>query len=305
MIGLAVDVGELAQAVSAALGRRWRLTPLGVKCTYPVFRGEADGAEPVFVKVGTREEWTRTRDLLRAVGDCGFFSRFVAERPIDYADCAVFVMEWKPSRVVFPEDMNPRQVESFVAGCVKMGKALERGAQGAARPTGTAVTGDSPEGLYADMLQYVSRHAVVGRLLKGLVSIPESERTYGDRPLSVCHGDFHAKNFGFDGDSFSSVFDFDKLTEGLACGDLANALVERFSCFHLSRDARRRLADVTRRIVERAPWPREEFAIAGNVIRLQFAARRIRKHPKSAWVAFDVWRRDRRIRRFLDCLERV
>ena len=300
MIDFSADAGELAEVVSAALGRRCRLMPLGVKCTYPVFRGEAEDGESVFVKVGTKEEWVRTRNLLRIVGDCGLFSRFVTEQPVDYGDFAVFVMEWKPSRIVFPEDMNPRQVESFVAGCVKLSAALQ-GARTVLGPAATA-TG-SPEELYGDIFQYVAGHSVAGRLLTGLVAIPKSKRTFGNRPLSVCHGDFHAKNFGFDGDSFASVFDFDKLTEGLACGDLANALVERFSCLHLSRAARRRLGEVTRRIVAQAPWPREEFAVACNVIRLQFAARRIRKHPNAPWVAFDVWRRDRKIREFLSCLE--
>ena len=293
MVGFDVDLGELSARVSAAVGRACRLTPLQVKCTYPVFRGEADGASPVFVKVGTKEEWTRTRGLLRAIGDCGFFSRLVVEEPIDCRGHAVFVMEWKESRIVFPEDMNARQVESFVAGCVKLGAAL-----------GRTVAEDrlSPEELYGDILQYVSGHPVSGRLLRGLVAIPEAERTYGARPRAVCHGDFHAKNFGFAGDELAAVYDFDKLTEGLKCSDLVNALMERFSCLGLSRAARGRLGDVTRRIAAAVPWPREELVIAGNVVRLQFAARRIRKHPDSAWVALDVWRRDRALCEFLRCL---
>ena len=64
----------------------------------------------------------------------------------------------------------------------------------------------------------------MGNLLKQLVKIPEAERTYGKRPLAICHGDFHAKNFGFVGDELVAVYDFDKLTEGLACADLVNAL---------------------------------------------------------------------------------
>lgn len=300
MIDFAIDAGELEESVSAALGRPYRLTPLGEKCTYPVFRGEADGTAPVFVKVATMAEWTRTRDLLAAVGDSGFFSRFLTDQPIACAGQAVFVMDWKPTRIVFPEDMNPRQVESFVAGCVKLSESLQRREVRALVDGGAA--SDSPDGLYDELLRYASRHPFVGRLLRDLVSIPAIERTFGDRSKFVCHGDFHSKNFGFDGDSFASIFDFDKLTEGLACADLANALVERFSCFHLSRAARRRLSDVTRRIVARAPWPRDEFVIACNVIRLQFAARRIRKHPCSAWVALDVWRRDRKIRDFFECL---
>ena len=299
MLDLVTDLDELTAAIAAAVGRTYRLTPLGVKCTYPVFKGEAEGASPIFVKVGTQEEWTWTRDLLKAIGDCRFFSRLIAEYPIDYKGNAVFVMEWKESRIVFPEDMNPRQIESFVAGCVKLVEAL---AGAGRRDADGTVTGTSPEGLYGDILQYVARHSLVGRLLKGLVEIPENERTYGNSPRAVCHGDFHAKNFGFAGDEFAAVYDFDKLTEGLACSDLVNALMERFSCLGLSRAARRRLRAVAQRIVARVPWSRDELVIACNVVRLQFAARRIRKHPDSVWVALDVWRRDRALREFLDCL---
>ena len=306
MLDPVADLNELTAAIAAVVGRTYRLTPLKVKCTYPVFKGESDGTEPVFVKVGTKEEWTRTRDLLQAVGDCGFFSRFVTEEPIDYRGHAVFVMEWRETRVVFPEDMNPRQLESFVAGCVKLGPALGKTApapQGEGASGTMAGVGSTPERLYGDILHYVARHPVAGMLLKGLVAIPAAERVYGARPLAVCHGDFHAKNFGFVGDEFAAVCDFDKLAEGLGCGDLVNALMERFSCFHLSRAARRRLRDVTRRIVAAVPWPREELVIACNVVRLQFAARRIRKHPNSAWVALDVRRRDRALCGFLACLE--
>lgn len=297
-----IDLGELSATVAAVLGRRYRLTALAVKCTYPVFRGEADGVAPIFVKVGTWEEWSRTAKLLKAIGDCGLFSRFLTDLPIEYNGSAVFVMEWRETKIVFPEDMTERQIESFIAGCARMFAALQqaRGALGITPPTL-----ETPEGLYGDLLQYASRHSLAGRLLKGLVEIPEARRTYGTHPRVVCHGDFHAKNFGFVGGEFAAVYDFDKLTEGLGCSDLVNALCERFSCFHLSRAARRRLCDVTRRIVTRVPWPRDELVIACNIVRLQFAVRRIRKHLDSAWVALDVLRRDRAIRGFLACCDVV
>ena len=297
-----IDSGKLSATVAAVLGRRYRLTALAVKCTYPVFRGEADGVAPIFVKVGTWEEWSRTAKLLKAIGDCGLFSRFLTDLPIEYSGSAVFVMEWRESKIVFPEDMTERQIESFIAGCARMFAALQqaRGALGITPPTL-----ETPEELYGDLLQYASRHSLAGRLLKGLVEIPEARRTYGTHPRVVCHGDFHAKNFGFVGGEFAAVYDFDKLTEGLGCSDLVNALCERFSCFHLSRAARRRLCDVTRRIVTRVPWPRDELVIACNIVRLQFAVRRIRKHLDSAWVALDVLRRDRAIRGFLACCDVV
>lgn len=301
-VGKVIDLGDLSATVSDALGRRYRFTPLGVKCTYPVFRGEADGVAPIFVKIGPKEEWTRTVNLLREIGDCGFFSRFLTDAPIEYRGSAVFIMEWRDSRIVFPEDMSDRQAESFVAGCVKLGEVLElvRVSAGRGDRDGTENT---PEGLFENILRYVRRHPCAGRLLKGLLGIPAAERTFGSRPLAIIHGDFHSKNFGFSGDEFASVFDFDKLTQGLACMDLANALLERFSCFGLSAVTRRRLAERTRYIVSKSPWPREDFVIACNIVRFQFAARRIAKHPNSAWVALDILRRDRKIREFLACLD--
>lgn len=295
---LVADPGELAATITAALGRRYALTPLGVKCTYPVFRGEADGVAPVFVKVGPGEEWTRTVNLLREIGDCGFFSRFLTDAPIEYNGSAVFIMDWRDSRIVFPEDMSDRQAESFVAGCVKLSVALQKATDFI--PIATSLL--APERLYGDISRYVGRHRITGRLLKGLLDIPAAERTFGSRPLAIIHGDFHSKNFGFSGDEFASVFDFDKLTQGLASMDLANALVERFSCLGLSAATRRRLAERTRYILSKAPWPREDFVIACNIVRLQFAVRRILKHPDSAWVALDILRRDRKIREFLTCL---
>lgn len=304
-MGEVIDPDELSAAIAAAVGCAYRLTPLGVKCTYPVFRGEADGVAPIFVKVGPKEEWARTANLLRDIGDCGFFSRFLTDAPIEYNGSAVFVMEWRDSKTVFPEEMTERQIESFVAGCVKLGEVLGKAVPA---PRGEGASGTvagvdaTPEELYGKVVRYAGRHRIAGRLLKRLTEIPEAERTYGTHPRAVCHGDFHAKNFGFVGDEFAAVFDFDKLTEGLYCSDLVNALCERFSCFHLSRAARLRLKDVSRRIVARVPWPREELVIACNVLRFQFAARRILKHPDSAWVAFDILRRDRKIREFLRCL---
>lgn len=310
-MGEVIDPDELSARVTTVLGRRYRLKPLGVKCTYPVFRGESDGAAPIFVKVGPKEEWMRTVNLLREIGDCGFFSRFLTDARIEYKGSAVFVMEWRESRIVFPEDMSDRQAENFVAGCEKLSAALQKagGALGITHRSSDPLRGGlqpadsptdfTPERLYGVVADYSRRHRVVGRLLKGLLDIPAAERTFGSRSLLVIHGDFHSKNFGFSGDEFASVFDFDKLTQGLACMDLVNALVERFSCLGLSAATRRRLVERTRDILAKAPWPREELVIACNVVRLQFAVRRIAKHPDSAWVALDILRRDRKIREFL------
>ncbi len=293
-----IDLGELARVVVSVRGGRCRLTPLAVKCTYPVFRGDCSDGTSVFVKVGRRDEWRQTARLLSDIGGCPFFSSFVTDRPLDYRGSAVFVMSWLPGTVVCPEDFTPRQTAAFAAGCVTLSEALSR--THAFIPL--ASSAQDPVRLFGVLEGYCQRHPLAGRLLRALREIPDGERTYGSRPRAVIHGDFHAKNFGFDGETFARVVDFDKLTQGLACSDCANALVERFSCRHLSRTARRRLAAVARDVVAATPWSRADFVIAANVLRLSFAARRIEKHPNAPWVAVDILSRDRKIREFLDCL---
>ncbi len=301
-LNLDIDVGELSRLVAGAAGHSYRLASLHVRCTYPVFRGEAgDGAVPVFVKVGQMDEWLRTRRLLRDVDGCDLFAPLRVTEPLTYRGFAVFVFDWRASRVVFPEDMNGAQAESFVAGCARLSEALQR----ATAFTPLAASPVAPERLYGVLAKYAADHPLPARGLSRLLSIPPEARTFAGRRLCVMHGDFHAKNFAFDGDRFSSVFDFDQLTEGLAGGDLANALVERFSLLSLPSSSRGRLERVTRRIVSLWPGPREELAIMVNVLRLRYAARRIEKHPDSLWVAFDIVRRDRRIADLLRILKEV
>lgn len=296
---LEIDLSVLAGAIESAVGIRYTLTPLAVKCTYPVFRGEAEGKADVFVKIGTKEEWNKTAALLRDLGECAFFSSFLSDRPLEYAGYAVFVMTWREAKCVRPEDMNDRQLQSFASACVSISAALQRARDYVALERSP----NDPDRLYETVKTYVRRHPIAGKLLAALVELPAAERSYSGHELKVMHGDFHAKNFGFDGDEFAALYDFDKLTQGLGCSDFMNALVERFSSHSLSSAARARLKAATRKLVALVPWTREELVIGTNAVRLWFAARRLAKHPSSAWVAFDVCRRDRKIREILECIQ--
>ncbi len=300
---LEIDLDELARLVARAVGRTYRLRPLDVRCTYPVFRGEAADAAPVFVKVGSPDEWRRTQALLREIGACDLFARMLTAERIDYCGFAVFVSAWKGVRTVPAEDMNAAQVRSFVDGCVRLSVAL----QGVSSFTPLANSPLAPERLFGVLESYAARHPLAAKGLLPLLSIPAAERTFGQGGgrLCVVHGDFHAKNYGFDGDRFAGVFDFDKLTEGPACGDLASALAERFSLLSLPSASRARLEAVTREVLALSPWPRADLVAAVNVCRLRFAARRIEKHPDSLWVVFDILRRDRRLARLLKLVQEI
>ena len=300
-LNLDIDLEELSRLVAESVGTAYRLTPVGVKCTYPVFRGEAEGQAPVFVKVGTADEWARTVAILRELGDEPFFARLLTDKFISYKSCAVWVTPWIEGRTVSLDEMSDAQALSLVDGCVRLSKALQR----VTTFTRLADSPRDPECAWRVVRDYFARHPLAARPLRALVRLPASSRSYAGRRLAVVHGDFHSKNYAFTGDQFSAVFDFDKLTEDLPCGDFVQTLVYRFSELSLSRRTRQRLWSVTRRMLASAPWSGEELALMANVWRMRFAAHRIRKHPNSLWVGFDAARRDRRLRELVNLIQEV
>ena len=286
-----IDLGELSRLVADALGAAYRLAPLAVKCTYPVFRGEAEGLSPVFVKVGTADEWARTVAILRELGDEPFFARLLSDKFISYRNCAVWITPWIEGRTVALDEMSDAQARSLVDGCVGLSRALQR----VTAFTRLADSPRDPECAWRVVSDYAARHPLAARPLRALLRLPASSRSFDGRRLAVVHGDFHSKNYAFTGDKFSAVFDFDKLTEDLPCGDFVQTLAYRFSELSLKRRTRQRLQAVTRLMLASAPWPREDLSLMANVWRLRFAAHRIRRHPNSLWVGFDAARRDRRL----------
>ena len=203
--------------------------------------------------------------------------------------------EWREVSTLLPENMSERELDSLVEACNRLSDSLQ-----AVRDfTPLAGSPLDPARLYAVIRDYALRHRFAGRFLKRLLSIPETERTYPASRLKVIHGDFHAKNLGFADGRLAAVFDFDKLTQGRACSDFVNCFGERYSLLRMNRAGRRRLAVAAKYAFGKCPRPREELVAAANVVRLTFAARRLEKHPDSAWIVFDVLRRDRRIRGIL------
>ena len=293
------------KALSALIADRLRLVavdlePLDVRCAWPVFKATAIGREPMFVKVTERAAAERTLEFLAASEGCPFLPRPVLAEALAFEGHAVLCLEWKASERVNAEDMTEGQLGSFVAGCRILSDALAR-YRGPITPLTEA---DSPRGQYAALRDYAGRHPVMAWLLKPLLDIPEAEREYGSRELAIIHGDLQPKNYGFDGDRLAAVYDTDDLTEGLACEDAAYAFTERARRSELSAAKRRRLAELFLHCVELSPWPKDEWLIAVNHARLRIAARRLEKHPDSAFVAFDIARRDKPLRLLVEALRR-
>ena len=296
---MTVDVRRLESELARRLGRNvLTLEPVRVRCRWPVFRAVSPGCAAAFVKLTERAFAERTLALLAVAEDCPFFPRPQLPEAFCFDGLYVVCLEWKDAVCVNAENMTEGQFASFAAACRALPDVLGRFG-GALRPIGE----DAPERQYGALAEYASRHPLAGMMLKPLLSIPESARTYGGRACVTIHGDFQPRNYGFDGDRFAAIFDFDALTTGLACEDAAYAFAERARRAELSAAARRRLEEMFARLVATSPWPREDWRIAVSHARLRIAARRLEKHPDSVFVAFDIARRDRPLQRLDAILE--
>lgn len=299
---MTLDVHALAGAVADRLRIvALDLMPLDVQCAWPVFKATGFGCKPMFVKVTEPDAARRALSFLSSAGDVPFLPRPIESEPIPFNGLAVICLEWKEAVRVNAEDMTEGQFDSFLSSCRRLSEVLTA-YRGDVSPLKEE---DSPRGQYDTLQRYALRHPLAGRLLKPLLSVPEAERAYGDRPLVAIHGDLQPKNYGFDGDRLAAVYDTDDLTVGLACEDAAYAFTERGRRRELSQSARQRLMALFQRFVEQSPWPKDEWLVAVNHARLRIAARRLEKHPDSAFVAFDIACRDKPLRAFARVLKEM
>lgn len=292
------ELQEIARRLSERTGRPGlRLLRVSVACRWPVYRGEVPGKDPVFVKVARPEEVRNTLALLASAGPCALLPRPVLTEPLDFGEFSVLCLEWKKSSVLFAEEMSEGQLKSFCEGCVALSESLSR-----VKVPLSAKEADDPERQYACLADSAARHRLAGRLLRKLTGIPEGERTYGARPLVPIHGDLQPKNYGFDGSRMSAVYDFEEVRLGLACEDATYAFMER--CRHLGGKRHRRLVSLFLKLMEMSPWPADDWLIAVNHCRLRIASRRLEKHPDGTLVAFDIWKRDRPLRKLYDIIRK-
>ncbi len=293
------DIDRLSAFLAERIGvQSLTLTPIAVSCAWPVFKGVTSAGEPLFVKLSDRRLAEKTLDFLSNVRAGGLLASPRLPEALDFDGHAVLCLEWKRAVRVNAEDMTDRQMASFLSGCRELSAALNA-YRGEVLPNEE----DSPDRQYALVADYARRHPLLAGLVRPLLSLPETERSYRGRSLVTIHGDLQEENYGFDGDRLSAVFDFDAIRKGLACEDAAYAFTERARRSELSARARRRLTGLFLSLVRASPWPADEWLVAVNHARLRIASRRLARRSHSPFIAFDIARRDRPLRHLAEALK--
>ena len=257
----------------------------------PVFRMEGCGS-PAFVKVTSNAAAARRAYAYLGRTRLGFVPK--ARFLLQWEGRSVMGMDWMDGRVVFPEDMNERQCSSLL----RAHKAVQDELRGSdcADPIDVVA-------LYAEVAGFASRHRFAGRFLRSLADLPEEERTLSPETATVTIGDFHCRNYAFDGDEISAFYDFDCIQLGSPAQDLTYDFIRRFRKSGLSRGAKmENLKDRFLQMVNAGVYSPDEWRRSVNIFRLENAAKRLKSHPNLGLVVFDVVRRDRRLERLVRSL---
>lgn len=284
------DKEQLLSALEREFGTGGvELGDIPVGCSWPVFSARIPKVGKVFVKIGLKRQISRIYSFLKSAGPCRLLPVPVTSGPLTLGDHLVACLSWQTGKRIDAERMSETQANGFIRGCVEFSGYLQK----ADDVVKLAEAEESPNKI-ADIFElYRSRHRFAGGAMDRLSSVVPAVRNLGGFQVGVIHGDFQPRNYGFDGDEMSAVFDFDDLTESLPCADAAYAFVERVRRRELSAADRHRLMENFRIVMKSAPWSRDEWRTAISFYRLRIAARRLLKHMGSPLVALDVWHRDR------------
>lgn len=269
-----------------------KIQAIKVKCSWPVYKATDDDGRDYFVKISSPELIKEARELLAEAGESEFLPKIVDLEIPEFAGKNYICLEWVDAKHIEPEDMTDSEADSLVDGYLRFSKTLAKITRITEREAA-----EKTDYFYERVADYAKSHPVVSRVMKDLVEIPESERSYSNHTEVHIHGDFHSLNYGFRDGRLAAIFDPDKMTKGLRCEDVAYAFSERCRRSSLAPAKRKRLESLLMRCISRSPWPKEEWIIAMNRFRLRIAAHRIAKHPDSPFTAFDIARRDKNLRK--------
>lgn len=288
---------ELGKFLTADLGLEiLRLRQLDASSLSTVFRADLASGRSMLVKVANRDGGRALTFLTRHAGH-PLLARPLLPRPARFGERYVTLFEWKEMKHVPIEEMNDRQFASFRA-------ALEE-LIGIMREDEDLCDRLDFEGMLGQVMSYADGLGAIGRrLLKPLTSLRPEDCLYPEKVLQTpIHGDFHPGNVGFAGDEVNAVIDFDCIIYGRPVEPLVYSAGKSIR-FALSKGRRDRLIRRIEEMVVRSGRPAQEWRVAVNRARIRDVILTIRRRPVgSLKVAWNIYRRDRRMRRMLEAIE--
>ena len=279
--------GELEAFLREKLDPGLSLDLFDTESSKDVFRARLGDGTLRFVKVTHEGQAVRLKKFADSL-DLPFVAKVHAIIPWR-DDWCVACMDWQEGRHIPLEDLNDAQLSSLAD--------VHKRLLAAFKPSHELHAPCDYQSLFGTVASFARRHPLSRPLLHPLLSIPEADRVASPDRLRTNHGDFQYLNYLFDGNAISAGVDFDAVRRDLPVWDLAYNAMRRYYKGRLDAAKTRRLDENVRKLVAFLPYPKQDWKIAMNGLRLLFAARRLEAHPKAFVVAFIVWSRDRVLRR--------
>lgn len=273
------------------------LERLDLVCYGKVYRLRLPDGDQLFVKRKCRDN--KAVDFLRTVPPTDLMPRLRFRDDCRFGEESVFFFEWRKAKHVRLEDMSEGQFEEFLCRYRDLVPLLQ-----VAKDVRPAKDADA---LMETVRGYVRRFPVRGRLLAPVASLAREAYVYPPgRAMTVSHGDFHFRNFGFTDGGRLMFFDFDNLVWGGPAEDLTFAVVHSLRRLGVSPFSARRRRLVARfgRMMRSMGWPAADWRIALGRIRLEAMATRIASHPDDGRTAFNLFKRDLNVRVLARAIDR-
>ena len=280
----------LEAGLAATIAHLERLS--GLNCVSRVYRVELADGRRVFAKRSSVDGY-RTQAFLKAAGGNPLLPKSLMD-PVREGDEWVSAFEWKETHRRNFAQLTDGQFASFRRASQELCRLLQSAPDVEPARDGRA--------LRSEFAAYVARHPLARLVIGCLAALTDADCMFAaDAPTAVIHGDFHAGNFGFDGEALAAFYDFDLLRRGNPLEDLAFLATEEVKRGIAAEDFAR-LVERMRRLIAESGRPRDEWRVAFNQARLWEALKLIRRHPERLRTALNVARRDRRFVRLMEAV---
>lgn len=274
-------VHELKGALERSFGFAIRsLVQLDGRMTLNFKAVRASDGLPFVVKCvppAKRASYDHTQFQLKALAGTKAVARLFPDGLCRFDGYDVMYLSWCEGERLFPDELTDTQADLLLTDYLSFSAVLQR-----SRPN---IPPDDIVGMRQRTLPYC-RGLWAKRIRRLLETELKADRLALRPELTrIIHGDFHHGNFLFKDGRVSGFFDFENVTLGYPTEDLIRYVVcasEHLRWYEQYR--KRRILEIFRRMVERAPYSATEWETAINRLLMSKIARKAENYGLGFWM---------------------